>query len=78
MITEAFCNVIFSVINWIFGYFPAVNTLHIAEKVTDIFGYGVWLLGDDVFTAISVIGMSEVVGVTAFSFVVFVWRLLRG
>ncbi len=78
MVTELFCNVLFSVVNYLFGWLPAQAALQIAEKTTDIFGYGVWLLGDDVFTAISVIGMSELAGLTAYSLCVFIYRCVRG
>lgn len=78
MITELFCNVLFSVINWIFGWIPASGELIFSEKATDIFGYGVWVLGDKFFTAISVVGMAELTGMISWSIVVFVYRLVRG
>lgn len=78
MIIELVFETLFAIANWAFGYLPANLELVLAEKTTDIFGYGVWVLGDTVFTAISVIGMSEIAAMVTWSVVIFVWRLIRG
>ena len=52
MIVQALIDIFFSVVSLIFGWLPEESQLTIVEKTTDIFGFGVWVLGERTFNTI--------------------------
>lgn len=78
MIIQMLIDIFFSVVSFLFGLLPSDNQLTIVEKTTDIFGFGVWLLGEGTFNAIISIGILELGGLIAWSIGVFIWRCVRG
>lgn len=78
MIVQSLIDIFFSVVTWIFGFLPEDSQLNIVEKTTDIFGFGVWVLGENTFNTIVTLGLLELSAVISWSLGVFIWRLVRG
>lgn len=78
MIVQALIDIFFSVVSLIFGWLPEESQLTIVEKTTDIFGFGVWVLGERTFNTIVTLGLLELGALISWSLGVFIWRLVRG
>lgn len=78
MIVQSLIDIFFSVVSWLFGFLPQDSQLTIVEKATDIFGFGVWVLGENTFNSIVTLGLLELGALISWSLGVFIWRLVRG
>lgn len=78
MITNAILHIVFELIGWLLSFLPGGTMEMLATNTLNVFGFGVWLLGEGFFSLLVSVVFAELTGDISFNFVRFIINLVRG
>lgn len=78
MITSILLRFFFNLLGWLLSFLPGGTMEMLATNTLNIFGFGVWILGDTFFSTLVSVVFAELTSFCVFKFVKFCINIIRG